>query len=91
VLIGAAGKDTMTGGKGADVFVLATGSGADTITDFTPGLDRLDLSGTVFTGFAQVQAALTSVSGGSLLTIGADSVMLPGLQPGALQPGDVLF
>ena len=40
-----AGADTLTGGAGADVFVLAWDGAADTITDFTPGEDRLDLSG----------------------------------------------
>ncbi len=51
VLIGGMGKDTLTGGAGRDVFRLETkqDSGTssltrDTITDFTPGQDRIDLS-----------------------------------------------
>nr|WP_249159653.1 VCBS domain-containing protein [Bradyrhizobium tropiciagri] len=35
--------DTLTGGAGADQFVFRTGTGNDTITDFTPGQDKIDL------------------------------------------------
>jgi hypothetical protein len=52
VLSGAAGSDTLTGGVGADVFDFnsARHSGVaagtrDVILDFTPELDRIDLSG----------------------------------------------
>jgi serralysin len=51
VLAGGGGADTLTGGAGADTFVFAdgyTGSTAghrDTITDFTPGTDQIDLTG----------------------------------------------
>jgi serralysin len=51
-LTGGAGKDTLTGGAGADKFNFnaASDSGAtlavrDVITDFTLGLDKIDLSG----------------------------------------------
>lgn len=49
VLRGMAGADLLTGGDGADVFVFtATGDSTtgqvDTITDFTSGIDRIDLS-----------------------------------------------
>ncbi|CAK16632.1 retention module-containing protein [Pseudomonas entomophila] len=45
VLTGGAGDDTLTGGGGNDTFVWQKGdSGHDTVTDFTPGSDRLDLS-----------------------------------------------
>ncbi|WP_108887577.1 calcium-binding protein [Pseudoprimorskyibacter insulae] len=44
-LIAGAGYDTLTGGAGADVFVLEAGRTRDTITDFQPGQDRIDLSG----------------------------------------------
>lgn len=41
---GGAGADMLTGGAGRDVFVYRTLRDAgDTITDFTPGTDRLDL------------------------------------------------
>ncbi|MDR6956206.1 VCBS repeat-containing protein [Pseudomonas brassicacearum] len=45
LLIGGLGNNTLTGGSGADTFQWQAGnSGHDLITDFTPGLDKLDLS-----------------------------------------------
>ena len=42
-LIGGRGNDTLTGGNGFDTFVYTSGSGDDTITDFSPTEDKLDL------------------------------------------------
>ncbi|WP_396268458.1 ExeM/NucH family extracellular endonuclease [Ideonella sp.] len=43
-LSGGSGKDTLIGGPGADIFVLTAGdSGIDTINDFVPATDRLDV------------------------------------------------
>ncbi len=50
-LIGGAGVDQLTGGAGADVFAFLVGDSSaasgqhDRITDFTSGVDRIDLSG----------------------------------------------
>ncbi|MDF0732290.1 retention module-containing protein [Pseudomonas entomophila] len=45
ILIGGPGNDTLTGGSGNDTFVWQKGdTGHDTVTDFTFGNDRLDLS-----------------------------------------------
>ncbi|MGG7651278.1 retention module-containing protein [Pseudomonas sp. ES4] len=44
-LIGGLGNNTLTGGSGADTFQWLKGnSGHDVVTDFTPGIDKLDLS-----------------------------------------------
>ena len=43
-LDGGIGLDTLTGGGGADVFVLSLTDAADIITDFDLGADRLDIS-----------------------------------------------
>ncbi|MBT8454922.1 MAG: hypothetical protein KJO15_02360 [Alphaproteobacteria bacterium] len=45
ILFDGAGADILTGGAGADIFVLAADGAQDSITDFMPGEDRLDLSG----------------------------------------------
>lgn len=45
VLADGAGCDLLTGGAGADLFTLSGDGAADTIRDFTPGEDRIDLSG----------------------------------------------
>jgi Ca2+-binding RTX toxin-like protein len=44
-LIGGLGDNTLTGGSGADTFQWLSGNGGhDVVTDFTPGIDKLDLS-----------------------------------------------
>lgn len=45
-LIRVTGGDLLTGGKGADFFQYAQGFGADTITDFENGIDKLQLAAT---------------------------------------------
>jgi len=52
VLYGKLGNDTLTGGAGADVFVLDTATGSanvDTILDFTSASDKIQLSKAIFT------------------------------------------
>lgn len=44
---GQAGNDILTGGLGKDAFVVALGTGFDTVTDFTTGQDRLHLDHTI--------------------------------------------
>jgi Ca2+-binding RTX toxin-like protein len=52
-LAGGAGKDTLYGGEGTDKFVFNTAAGpanADTLEDFTSGIDKIVLENAVFTG-----------------------------------------
>jgi Ca2+-binding RTX toxin-like protein len=44
ILNGGAGNDILTGGNGVDRFVIASGAGSDTITDFKAGTDLIALS-----------------------------------------------
>ncbi len=44
VLVDGPGADSLSGGAGADLFVLVADGQRDLITDFQPGIDRLDLS-----------------------------------------------
>jgi len=71
-LAGDTGNDTLTGGEGNDIFLISAEGGDDVITDFTPGDDRIDLTGTrmSFDDLSAEQTAaglLVSWDGGSLL------------------------
>ena len=44
ILMDGPGSDTLRGGAEADIFVLAADGSPDTIADFQPGVDRIDLS-----------------------------------------------
>ncbi|MDD3353282.1 ExeM/NucH family extracellular endonuclease [Zoogloea sp.] len=80
VISGGAGADTLTGGSGADTFVYQSLRDAgDTITDFVPGTDRIDLRALLvsigYTGtnpVADGYLKLVSTSAGTSIQIDPD-------------------
>lgn len=95
-LSGDGGDDTLTGGSGADRFVFSDvtaaggGWGADIITDWTNGSDKIDLRGDQRAGsiadlaFAQTGSDVT-------ITIGADTILVRNTLVSSFDPSDFLF
>ncbi|WP_435165134.1 hypothetical protein [Falsirhodobacter sp. 1013] len=71
ILMDGAGRDRLTGGAGADVFVLAADGEHDTILDFDPAQDRLDLSRWVMM-HGPDQLAVEVLSNGAILRFGSE-------------------
>ncbi|MFW8595905.1 hypothetical protein [Cribrihabitans neustonicus] len=91
-LEGGAGADWLAGGAGADVFVFTRGHGTDRIADFTPGADRISLSGlgrSAAQRFADLE--ISRQDGGTLIGTGAGEILLEDLRPGRLDADDFLF
>lgn len=77
---GGAGNDLLTGGGGADLFVFARGQGgADVITDFAPGTDRIRLE-----GHAPADLQVSAAAGGTVLRLPDGQILLRGVQPAAV-------
>ncbi|MDP2266741.1 MAG: type I secretion C-terminal target domain-containing protein, partial [Thiobacillus sp.] len=80
VITGGPGADTLTGGAGSDVFVYVSMRDAgDSVTDFVPGTDRIDLAGLLTSlGISQGAALVNghvrvvNISGGVSVQIDAD-------------------
>ncbi|MBK8196773.1 MAG: M10 family metallopeptidase C-terminal domain-containing protein [Acidobacteria bacterium] len=99
--VGGAGGDTITGndanntitlGGGADTFVYLTNGGADTITDFSVAVDRIDL--TAFSSAAALAAfnGRTASAGGTLLTFAAgQTILLQGVSTGQLTQANLIL
>ena len=67
-LIGGAGNDQLTGGADADVFVLNSLSGSDTITDFVSGTDLLKVLLPVGNGDSAIDGGLVRAGAGGFAT-----------------------
>lgn len=75
VLRGGKGNDALTGGAGADIFVFdaALTGNTDTVSDFVPGTDRLQLDNDVFQGLAAGPLAASSFAIGAGLKTAQDA------------------
>jgi Ca2+-binding RTX toxin-like protein len=77
---GFTGNDTLTGGAGNDTFVFRSGFGQanhDTITDFAPGQDVIELHDGMFANAAAALAAATQTGADVTITVDAtDSLVL---------------
>ena len=78
-LTGGPGDDSLAGGLDADIFVFGPGDGADTVTDFSGGTDKLDLTAfeiesvdeiSMTTNDDGVTIDLSDFDGGSILLAG---------------------
>ncbi|MEP7102953.1 MAG: ExeM/NucH family extracellular endonuclease, partial [Burkholderiales bacterium] len=100
VIIGGAGADTLTGGAGVNVFVYTSPLDAgDTITDFVPGKDFLDLR-TILQGYgytgsdpvADGYVRFSATATGTGMQIGPNAanfrifLTLTGVSPGSIDP-----
>ncbi len=94
-LDGKGGNDTLTGGTGNDTFVYRTGSGADTITDFTAGGadDSIDLTGlTGITSYSQAMGYAAQVGSNTVFTFASGQTLtLTGVSKSSLTSADFIF
>jgi hypothetical protein len=89
ILVAASGRQTMTGGTGADRFVLSeTGTNA-IITDFRPGTDRIDLSQLSVDSMRDVH--IRADGGSTVIDAGGDHVTLIGVDPTHIGARDFIF
>lgn len=91
--------DTLTGGASADQFVFAPGQNpsADTITDFTPGQDRIDLrlfsevGSDNINGWLSTHAVQSSANPADvLITLGNEAITLKNVAVTSLHAGDFI-
>ena len=81
-LIGGRGDDVLVGGAGANVFIFRGPFGDDTIRDFTPGVDTLDLTAL---GGSTEDITIAVADDTTVITVGENSITLLG----AFDPGDI--
>ena len=92
VLNGGSGNDTLTGNGGHDTFVFGTNFGKDTITDFHPSSDIIEIDHSVFADFDALIAHTTDVSGHAVIAYDAsNTITLAGVLKANLNQSDFHF
>ena len=96
LIFGAQGTDTLYGGADSDVFYYRAGDGTDIIMDFVPGptADVIDLLGTAYSSFAEIQYNLSFYAAGNATVIplgDGSQILLAGVRPEQLDASDFWF
>src|SRR5258706_4510963 len=88
------GDDTLTASSGHDLLVFSQPIGHDTIYNFDPSADQIDLIGYAgFAGFSDIQAhTADDAAGNAVITVGdGQSITLHGVDAASLNSGDFVF
>ncbi|WP_157283144.1 peroxidase family protein [Bradyrhizobium yuanmingense] len=88
-LFAGTGKQSLTGLGGADHFVFDKGGTRATITDFQPGVDKLEFKHAENLGWNDVR--ISSVQGNAIVSVGDDHIELIGVRPSAIHKYDFIF
>jgi Ca2+-binding RTX toxin-like protein len=98
VLHGGAGNDLLTGGGGADRFAFSGFDGIDTITDFQPGVDMIEVSGygRSLASFGDLSGHISQAGSDVVIDLGAKSagagmIVLQHTQMGAISAANFKF
>ncbi len=83
------GAQTATGGAGADIFV--ADQGTEVITDFTPGVDKIDVSAGGISNIYQLRAFASQVGGDTVASYEGGTLTFKGVSLGSLSAGDFIF
>lgn len=90
-LRGDQGDDLLTGGAGRDRFIFNTQGGSDTVTDFTDGDDRLDLTNFAFASADAALATADQVGADVVFAIGGTTITIEDVQLTSLSQSDLLI
>ncbi len=92
-IYGTSGNDLLSGSAGSDLFILGAGqSGYDTIANFDPAHDILQLNASAASSFADVQANVSAVGPGAYIRLGSGgAVELLGVAPSSLHAQNFSF
>lgn len=85
ILLDGAGVDALYGGAGADVFVFLPDDARDEVRDFTPGEDRLDLSG-LGRIYSRDAIGFYEMAGGIELRVAGEKILLFSADGQAIRP-----
>lgn len=87
IIIGNGGNDILEGGQGCDTFVLYySGGGIDTITDFTVGVDFLEITpGSIFN-----DPNIDTITGFIVADIGNDSLTVTRIPDPISLPSEII-
>ncbi|MGO1076217.1 M10 family metallopeptidase C-terminal domain-containing protein, partial [Inquilinus sp. CA228] len=96
LIIGRGGNDTLTGGGGSDTFRYDTREfDADTITDFTLGVDKIDLSFLKVSDLASLTPFMEQSGDDTVIRLGYDSddevIILKNVNKDSLTAGNFVF
>lgn len=92
IITGGTGNDDLWGNSDPDIFVFATGDGADKIHDFETGLDQIDLSAHGIANFATLIASASDVGLDTVIDLGGgDSILIEDTSASDLSASDFVL